>query len=428
MTVDLQTPILVPDLRAVNFFNGRFVSGEDMTDEQNAQRAAHELLGRSIGDGIVDGLEVVAASFDSTAQKPLLAVHAGLAVNRRGEVLRLPSDTIVRLARPPVPPAVAEAAAVFHTCTPPQETSPLEPSAIYLLPICSGRKGDGTTSTAGMGALRTHCNLRWIVDSVEFRLINLNVSQDLLTIPERVRNGVAYACFGATARQEFSINPFGEARTPPSLLDALRGTLLTDCDVPLAILQWTTDGVQFLDLWSVRRRCAAGSLDAGAMAFSNRATAVSEAMQNQFAAQLDDLRRSAANPETIDARRHFRFLPAAGLLPVSSGAVTRFNADTFFTGKTVSRPWFIEAADVEAILSESIHYPPIDLDDPEMVWIYLVHENRAALDFSSFRAFLDPSILPFDTTPSYVLFANANLPFFGDARFNRSHFNFSNFG
>src|SRR2546421_500500 len=151
MTVDLRTPILVSELRAVNFFNGRFVSGEDLTEEQNAQRAAHQFLGRAIGDGVVDGLEIAESAFDSTAQAPLLAVRAGTAVNRRGEVLRLPADMLVRLVRAPVPPAVASAVEVFQTCTPPQETSPLVPSAIYLLTICSTRKGDGTTSSAGMG-------------------------------------------------------------------------------------------------------------------------------------------------------------------------------------------------------------------------------------------------------------------------------------
>jgi hypothetical protein len=276
-----------------------------------------------------------------------------------------------------------------------------------------------------MGALPAHCNLRWIVDSVEFQLHQLNVSAELLALPDRLRNGVAYACFDAAARQERAVNPFGVPRTPPTLLDAIRGTTLTDCEVPLAVLQWQTAGVQFIDLWSVRRRCAAG--------------AEAEAMQNQFAEQLDDLRRSVADPETIEGRLHFRFLPPAGLLPVSSGAVKRFDFVNFFNGKRCSRPWFIEAGDVEAILAESAHYPPVDLDDPEMVWIYFVRQNRAAAplprpvplpDFALFDRIAFPADAPFavDTTPSYVLFANANLPFHGDARFYRSHFNFSNFG
>lgn len=444
MTVDLLTPILVPELRAVNFFNGRFVSGEDMTDEQNAQRAAHQLLGTAAGDGVVGGLEVSEFAFDSTAQTPLLAVRAGTAINRRGEVLRLPGDTVVRLARPPVPRVVPDAVESFHTCTPPQDASPLEPSAIYLLTICSSRNGEGATTTAGMGALRAHCNMRWMVDSVEFRLVNLSVSQALLSDPDRLRNEVAYACFGTAARREHSINPFGVPRTPPTLLDALRGALLTDCDVPLAVLQWTTGGVQFVDLWSVRRRCASGSAAVDDIAFSGRAPAVAEAARNQFAAQLEDLRRSVSDPETIEARRHFHRLPPAGLVPLSSGAVRRFRPEAFFNGKTTSRPWFIEAADVEAILADSVHYPPVDLDDPEMVWIYYVHENRRALpsfataqtniiaslgfnglDLTPVERRIAPAV---DTTPAFLLFANANMPFYGDARFNRSHFDFSNFG
>jgi hypothetical protein len=162
----------------------------------------------------------------------------------------------------------------------------------------------------------------------------------------------------------------------------------------------------------------------GEIAFSDRAAPLAEAMFNQFAGQIEELGRT--NPASVEARRYFRYLPPAGLLPVSNGALVRFDYETFFAGKTRSSAWFVEAADVEAALRESAHYPPIDLEDEEMVWIYFVHENREAS--STRMAGGAVPAFPGVVAPThYVLFTNANLPFFGDARLNRSHFDFANF-
>src|SRR5207244_8468918 len=143
MLVDLRTPILIQQLRAVHFFNGRLLSGQDMTDEQNAHRVVHELLGGAIGDGVVRGLEVAQADFGSTADAPILTVSGGVAINPAGETLVLPRDTDVRLARPAGQSTAVLPDAVFHTCTPPQSSVPLVDAAVYLLTICSSRSGEG---------------------------------------------------------------------------------------------------------------------------------------------------------------------------------------------------------------------------------------------------------------------------------------------
>ncbi|HEX7831709.1 MAG TPA: hypothetical protein VF787_18790 [Thermoanaerobaculia bacterium] len=407
--IDLSTPILNSGQRTVNFFNGRLVSANDMTDEQTAHRASHQLLGRITGDGVASGLEVAQSDFGSTANAPMLTVKQGVAVNRRGEVLVLPADTEVRLVRPKVATSSAAPNVVFHTCTPPQETPPLVDAAVYLLTICSSRSGEGTTPFGGLSGVQSRCNMRWVVDSVEFRLVQVNLANDLRNDTNRLRNRIAYACFGTAARFQYGDDPFGSAHLRATLLDALRREQITDCDVPLAILQWKTTGITFIDLWSVRRSVAFGASDAASLAYSDRATSLAEAMQKQFAEQLDELRlRNDAS--LTQARNVFRFLPPAGFLPVSNGGTIRFEAETFFSGKAHNKPLYIEAADVEAILRESVHYPPVDLEDDEMVRLYLVHENRVA-----------------PRSTHYVLFANANLPYHANARFNRSHFSFSNF-
>jgi hypothetical protein len=69
---------------------------------------------------------------------------------------------------------------------------------------------------------------------------------------------------------------------------------------------------------------------------------------------------------------------------------------------------------VETLLRESARYPPVDLQNEEMIWLYAVRENQRALDTGI-------NVQP------YVVFANANLTFYGEPRLDRAHWNYSNF-
>ena len=72
-----------------------------------------------------------------------------------------------------------------------------------------------------------------------------------------LRNLIAYKCFGVKSTSKFPVDPFTTNFDKYGLLDSLRPTWLTECEVPLAILYWTlVDGIKFIDLWSVRRRLA----------------------------------------------------------------------------------------------------------------------------------------------------------------------------
>jgi hypothetical protein len=100
MAINLQTPILNTRTRSVNFFNGRLLTGEDLTAEQQANRVAHNLLGQAAGSGVVYGLEVKESVLSSSVPTPVLAVSKGLAFNRVGAALLLADDTEISLVRP----------------------------------------------------------------------------------------------------------------------------------------------------------------------------------------------------------------------------------------------------------------------------------------------------------------------------------------
>src|SRR5690242_6690299 len=102
MQVQLQQPLLSGGLRSVNFFNGRLLSAEDLSQDQSANRQAHQYLGQAIGAGVASGLEVREKTGVSTRTAPVVTVAAGLAVNRLGQALPLAEATDIALVRPAV--------------------------------------------------------------------------------------------------------------------------------------------------------------------------------------------------------------------------------------------------------------------------------------------------------------------------------------
>ena len=70
MANNLLTPIVNNRTRSVNFFNGRLLTGEDLTAEQQANRVAHSLLGQAAGAGVAYGLEVSESATLSQVARP----------------------------------------------------------------------------------------------------------------------------------------------------------------------------------------------------------------------------------------------------------------------------------------------------------------------------------------------------------------------
>ena len=75
MTRDLalDEAILDTELRHINFFNGRLLTGGDLEAEQSVQHAHDRHLGRAIGAGVASGLRVALADGSSRTQ-PVVVV------------------------------------------------------------------------------------------------------------------------------------------------------------------------------------------------------------------------------------------------------------------------------------------------------------------------------------------------------------------
>ena len=414
---ELQQPILDDGIRSINFFNGRLLTGRDLTREQMANRAVDLRLGKAVGDGIAGGFEVSPSkSLQSTISSPLLTVTPGLAINRRGQTLQLAREIDIGLVREPG----SNTGQGFNECVPLQTGTYIAGAGVYLLTVSPAQTTEGLAPVAGLDLGIASCNTDTIVSTLQFRLIQLNstLTDAELHDENHLRNLLAYRCFGVEASKAALTDPFGAELQQYGLLDSLRPNRLTDCDVPLAILYWTlSGGVGFVDMWSVRRRLTRQSL-AGSWSWcvDDRRAREGEAMLLQFQDQLQDL-AAQASPQTVIAAQHFNYLPPIGAIPHEdnvSGA--GFDYETFFAGMKYRKPVFIEGAKVEPLIRRCLNYPPTDLHSGEMVWLYWVAQNMMTIEKR-------PARLP----RAYLIFTSGHVPYQGQGQYDLAHCNFGNY-
>ena len=408
----LHTPILDGGIKSINFFNGRLLSAEDLSQEQSANKQSNRQLGQSIGDGVAYGLEVKQTSGQSTAQAPVVTVNAGLALNRLGQTLQLTKDVDVALVRPTTS-GTATVTALFADCQPLQQGPYVVGKGVYLLTIQAASGTDGKAPVSGLGNLDAACNAKYQIDGVQFRLIQLPITAaEFDAAGNRLRNYLAYRCFGANDSKvtAFFANPFGPVVSNYGLLDSLRPECLQDDEVPLALIYWTVaNGLEFIDLWSVRRRITARSADARwRLLTADRRASEAEALFLQFEAQIEEIRARESNLTSLRAIDRFMALPPVGLLPLGgAGTSVGITYEKFFEDLPYRAPAYITGRQIEAIVQQALRYPPIRMAQREGAMLYRIIEAP--------------------TPAPCVLFVSAYLPLFGEPRFDTAHWDFSNF-
>ncbi len=421
-TRQINDMITSPNGRAVHYFNGRILSAEDLSAEQDFNREERHALARAIGEGIAYGLEV--RQLKETAV-PTVRISAGMAINHSGATLHLAQDVDVALGRVAPPPPSTDGAE-FRECGNLTDTDAyIHGQGLYLLTMYPVETREGSARTSGLNNTIAECNSKYRVKGVRFRRIQIPTASLNMTAVDLLRNQLAYKCFGSDAYQSAyadlaSTSLFSGAY---GLLDQMRPNALTNCDVPLAVVYMTaSDGLVFVDMWSVRRRVTAPATYGWPM-LNDRRAAEGESMMMQFTDQINHLRDRPTSLNTINhkARTYFRYLPAAGVIPISRTPSQRgFSEVNFFDGITTrgaltspaSQPIVIEGALIEPLLRDWHNYPPLDLDTGVMLWVYHVRENMQA-EASGIQP--------------YVVFTSGHMPFVGNGRFNVNRWNNSNF-
>jgi hypothetical protein len=409
----LDTPFIEGGLHSTYYFNGRILSREDLQRDWDAERAIHERLGMALGEGIVRGFEVEAKVIGGDSiGNPVVTVSPGLALNRLGQAVALDRPVDVSLRKPTAIQSTGTSlAGSFNDCAPPEETVYVQGRGVYLLAVAPAQVKQGLALVSGLGNGTATCNVKEVVQGVQFRLLQVTgITAAELTDEAHLRNVVAYKFFFAAGVGTGAVrDPFGTAPAAPALTDSP----LTDCDVPLAVLHWTTTGgLRWVDLWSVRRRVAprTDGLLPGAPG-----AAVGEAMVMQFREQVTTMRAAGANLASVAASEVFAFLPPAGIVPITGvpGAVG-FDLPTFFSGQAHRKPALIEGSLVASLFRDAASYAPIAAGNHELVWLYLVRENQQA-------------VLTSNPPQPYLVFTSGDVPYQGNARFDLGKWGYASY-
>ena len=418
--LQLQQPLTDGGIRSVNFFNGRLLTGNDLSREQAARHEADNRLGLALGEGVAYGLEVGLDPLRSKTGQPVVVIKPGLAVNRLGQILSLGSEAYVGLTRSFA--AELGPKCLFSDCKPLVGGTYVAGAGVYVLTIAPAEKLEGSAPSNSLNRASLNCNTDATVEAVQFRLLSLDRKyySDLDFGATTFHNELAYRCFGEGVKSNWFGDLYGAAPRSDGLLDTLRNSVLSDADVPLALIYITgAIEVKFIDLWAVRRPLAARDAEGifGSLVHPRR-LAVGRAMFLQFKEHIDGLSKPNGDFGVITAQSHFRFLPPVGIIPVMEETdLIDTQATRFFTGMTYRSPAFINAARVESLIRESLCYPPIDTQSGEMVWLYRVRENRMAIDFAGSES----------GPRSYLVFASGHLPYIGNAQFDLAYWNYSNY-
>lgn len=412
--VSTKTPIF-DDIPSIEFFNGRLLSGEDLSTEQSWNNARRNLLGQTIGSGIAQGLQVKLSVKPEFSGQPVVSVEAGLALNNEGENLHLQQRTDVSLTQVNIKTA---APVEFVDCQPTQYGVAVQTEGVYLLALCPASGTQGRAPVGGLANNEARCNRKYRRQGVQFRLHQLKLSSTELGESNKLRNRVAYKNFDPDAWKRFLTDPFAEQLNKQSLFDDQLIPKLENCEVPLATIYWTLDGgIEYVDMWSVRRDVVKKATTQDFNSIISKSESVEgQARFLQFQHQMTDLLLPTGFLGTQTAKENFNYLPPAGVIPVAEETTASdFMATQFFSGMTYHKPVFINAARIAAIIQQSINYPPVDTQSKETIWLYRVSENRISIDDSASAA------------KSYIVFCNGNMPYQANAQFDLSRWDYSNY-
>jgi len=415
----LDQPLAGGGIETVNFFNGRLLTGTDMGREQAARREADARIGRAVGDGVADGLEVAFAGKIAPGGKPAATISAGTAINRDGRTLRLTSDVTIALSRTADDDG-STLPCLFNDCPGLGTGQYVAGQGLYLLTIAPAFVSEGRAQTSGFDESSARCNTDATIEAVQFRLTEVDPAlfADASFASPDFRNRIAYRAFGTGVTRAWAADPLGSAPRSDDLLLAM-GSSLSSAEVPLALLAFTgTFDHLFTDQWSVRRPvCGRDSGSVIANLAEPRRLGVGRAMFRQFQDQtasmagINGALMSAvfgSNPPQwvpATARLNFRLLPPAGILPWLDDD----QLAGFFDGMSVRGPHYIDAAAAEALIRETFAMPAIETDSEEAVWLYRIAQNDVL-----------------DVGP-VAIFANGHLPYRGDARIALNYWNFANY-
>lgn len=356
-------------VRAVNFFNGRLLTAGDLSRDQDARRLADARVGAAMGSGIAWGLEVHPAASGVAGE---VDVASGLAISLSGRALHVATSVTLTLVQPPIDaPDTSGSTRDFGPCRTAGGSgsgSYVVGDGLFLLVLSPIDQPDGFAPVLALEAINTRCAQDLVLEASQLRLIRLpqdalnNVTGSGANDIARLRNRMAYDCFGAQDRRLQHREPHLGANRAAStaqhgaglgLLDRLlTDRVLSRCDVPLALIYMIGRQVAFLDTAAVRRRVAAQPATHAWSAW------LGERLQSQAEAQMLQFQSHCADTPAIlqqPATQALDWLPPAGVLPGATDWAR------FFGARRPARLVPLSEADAPAVLQQALLDDPISL-------------------------------------------------------------------
>ncbi len=443
----LLEPITDSGIKNTNYFEGRLLSARDLREQEQANQRHRRNLGMLAGSGIHSGLTVTVEDAGDVSNSPVVRVAGGKAVNLEGDVLELPADYVnLQLSRILQPPDVD--ATGFRDCSV-EMSETLAPSGagLYVLLMSPSSKYEGYALKSGLQnrGIAHNCARAYVVEGVQFRLVQFDplampdVSEGTKTLLEdvyldasdpvaptdyqklsKLQNIIAHICYGTEASKLSQTSVFKTVANPVVGFDALLGNNLglEKCDIPLAMIYWTFDGIGFVDNWAVKRKPHPYHNLSVNFSFSeNRSGAVFEAMLFQFQDQVDNLllaNLTLTELLNLSAFDYFQFLPPVGVLPRQSGAFKGFDPEKFFSRQPHRAPEYISEHQVREAFLQSAHYAPIAVSEKQLVWLYKTWQRDYLEDEGK-------SSIP------HMIFTSGHVPYQASAQFDKARWDYSHY-
>ena len=315
------------------YFDGRFLTGADLTRDQDYVRQRQADMARAAGAGIISGLHV---SNRTVTRGQTLAISQGVGLTPSGDLVMLSSQRNVALMDLPTSRQLDAALGLSEDPRVPLERR----TGLFILAL---RPVEFTANPIAAYP-RTITGKRTVEDGdiIEASAITLIPYPDM-----------AGAADIMEARRKVAKTIF-----------ATRGGSMPQDALPLAMLGLDRGTVRWIDAAMVRRETGA---DSGVRAMlAGRPRAIAEAFVLQHQAHLNDVLVDLAGrglPPLFPAASVFSLLPPTGAMPLQAlqSDDLGFTQVYFPPGVDVDLA-FVPGDEIAALAEEALALPPIDLE------------------------------------------------------------------
>jgi hypothetical protein len=327
-------PLILDGLRGrPHYFDGRFLTGADLTRDQDYVRQRQADMARAAGSGVISGLGIRTRA---VARGQTIRIDPGVGLTPSGDVVMVTQRRDVPLLDLPLSRQLDAAMGLRE-----EPRVPLgRRTGLFILAL----RAVEFTANPIAAYPRSISGRRTVEDGdiIEATAITL------IPYPETSGAGTLALARRAVARQIFAGQPSGIPQ------DAL----------PLAMLAVENGTVRWIDVAMVRRETG---MDSGVqVAFGGRPRSLAEAHLLQHRAHLADVvaeMQARGEPPIFAAAQHFGVLPPAGQLPAAAIRPDPFGFSQVYFPPTVDVDLaFVPIDEIGALVEESLSLPPIDLD------------------------------------------------------------------